>query len=213
MIFSDPFDENSPRIYRIGSVHLFDELNAVEIGYNRTPRGIRQVMKRDHYILHYVVSGKGTFCGEAFGKNGGYVVVPGELETVVADKDEPYEAYWIMFKGSGARRFLKSCGLPLHNGVFAFSKARDCAEILKEALFSNESSNEWEEAAMMNAALHRVMALHLSALEATASSETVAERAMKFINENEINAFITAGNVSEVYGLWGDKNRRKSIQK
>ena len=36
---------------------------------------------------------------------------------------------------------------------------------------------------------------------------------MKFINENEINAFITAGNVSEVYGLWGDKNRRKSIQK
>ena len=36
---------------------------------------------------------------------------------------------------------------------------------------------------------------------------------MKFINDNEINAFITAGNVSEVYGLWGDKNRRKNIQK
>jgi uncharacterized membrane-anchored protein YitT (DUF2179 family) len=35
---------------------------------------------------------------------------------------------------------------------------------------------------------------------------------MKFINENEINAFITAGNVSEVYGLWGDKNRRKAIK-
>ena len=35
---------------------------------------------------------------------------------------------------------------------------------------------------------------------------------MKFINENEINAFITAGNVSEVYGLWGDKNRRKTIK-
>ena len=36
---------------------------------------------------------------------------------------------------------------------------------------------------------------------------------MKYINDNEINAFITAGNVSEVYGLWGDKNRRKNIQK
>ena len=33
---------------------------------------------------------------------------------------------------------------------------------------------------------------------------------MKFINDNEINAFITAGNVSEVYGLWGDKNRHKN---
>ena len=36
---------------------------------------------------------------------------------------------------------------------------------------------------------------------------------MKFINDNEINAFITAGNVSEVYGLWGDKNRLKNTKK
>lgn len=36
---------------------------------------------------------------------------------------------------------------------------------------------------------------------------------MKYINENEINAFITAGNVSEVYGLWGDKNRLKNVNK
>lgn len=36
---------------------------------------------------------------------------------------------------------------------------------------------------------------------------------MKFINDNEINAFITAGNVSEVYGLWGDKNRLKNIER
>ena len=36
---------------------------------------------------------------------------------------------------------------------------------------------------------------------------------MKFVDENEINAFITAGNVSEVYGLWGDKNRRKNANK
>lgn len=33
---------------------------------------------------------------------------------------------------------------------------------------------------------------------------------MKFINQNNINAFITAGNVSEVYGLWmSDKKRLK----
>lgn len=36
---------------------------------------------------------------------------------------------------------------------------------------------------------------------------------MKYINDNEINAFITAGNVSEVYGLWGDKNRLKNVNK
>lgn len=35
---------------------------------------------------------------------------------------------------------------------------------------------------------------------------------MAFINTENINAFITAGNVSEVYGLWGDKNRIKNAQ-
>lgn len=31
---------------------------------------------------------------------------------------------------------------------------------------------------------------------------------MNHINENDINAFITAGNVSEVYGLWASKKRK-----
>ena len=34
---------------------------------------------------------------------------------------------------------------------------------------------------------------------------------MEFLNKNEINAFTTAGNVSEVYGLWA-KDRKKSRQ-
>ena len=33
---------------------------------------------------------------------------------------------------------------------------------------------------------------------------------MAYINQNEIKAFITAGNVSEVYGLWLDKKHIKS---
>ena len=33
---------------------------------------------------------------------------------------------------------------------------------------------------------------------------------MAFIRDNDIKAFITAGNVSEVYGLWSDhKGHRK----
>lgn len=32
---------------------------------------------------------------------------------------------------------------------------------------------------------------------------------MAFIRDENIDAFITAGNVSEVYGLWGDRNRLK----
>lgn len=49
-------------------------------------------------------------------------------------------------------------------------------------------------------------------LEALLSTDEFSDL-MKYINENEINAFITAGNVSEVYGLWGDKNRFKNAKK
>jgi hypothetical protein len=32
---------------------------------------------------------------------------------------------------------------------------------------------------------------------------------MKFIRDNKIPAFITAGNVSEVYGLWSEHRKKR----
>ncbi len=190
MLFDDPFDQNNARKYRIASLKLFDELNAVEIGYNCTPKGLRQVMKRDKYILHYIVRGKGEFCGKKFCKNTCYIVVPNELETVIADKVEPYEAYWIMFTGAGAIDFLKKCNLPNHNGVFTFDKVQECATILKNALLNINPSNEFEEAALMNSALHQIMALHLEQLKTPVLADSVPKKMMKFINENYYNNVI-----------------------
>ncbi|MCQ2300133.1 MAG: YitT family protein [Bacteroidales bacterium] len=48
---------------------------------------------------------------------------------------------------------------------------------------------------------------HSIELQALLSKDDFAEL-MKFINTNGINAFITAGNVSEIYGLW-NKNRKE----
>ncbi len=187
MLFNDCFYDKSPRSYRISSVNLFDELNAVEIGYNSTPKGLCQVMKRDKYILHYVVSGCGEFCHNKFVENSCYIVVPNELETVISDKDNPYETYWIMFKGTGAFDFLKKCNMPVHNKVFEFDKVNECANVLKNALFNINPSNEFEEAAVMNSALHQIMSIHFSNMLISASIDTVSQKAMKFINENYYN--------------------------
>lgn len=48
-------------------------------------------------------------------------------------------------------------------------------------------------------------------LESLLTKEEFA-RLMGFINTDHINAFITAGNVSEVYGLWSSSNRKKINQ-
>ncbi len=35
---------------------------------------------------------------------------------------------------------------------------------------------------------------------------------MKFMSDNDMHAFVTAGNCSEVYGLWSDKKRRRKVR-
>lgn len=187
MLFSTPFDADSPQYYRIASVSLNSELHVMEVGYNRTPKNLRQVMKRDVYILHYVIEGCGTFCGEGFDDSGGYLVCPGELEIVEADSKQPYEAYWIMVQGSEAIEFLKRCGLPLHNSVFTFTQTKACAEILRNTLFDINPKSEWEEASLMQAAFYRVMALHLAGFMGQGSGDTVPQKVKEFIQKNYYN--------------------------
>lgn len=200
MFFSFPFNSDCPLDYRSASVMLFDDINAVEIGYCRSPKGLYQIMKRDVYILHYITKGYGEFCGKKFAEGNCYIVVPNELETLSADDDNSYEAYWIMFKGKGALDFFKKCNLPCHNNVFEFDKVQECSEILRNALYNMNPSNELEEAAIMNSALHQIMALHFSVLPTNISVDSVTRKMMKFINENYYNN-ITIDSIAKSFGF------------
>lgn len=93
--------ESWPKYYRIPTVVMENRIFVVETGYNKVPPGTLQSMTRDLYIIHYVLSGKGLFMHEPFGAGDGYIVVPNEKEIIVADKEDPYESYWIMFRGRG----------------------------------------------------------------------------------------------------------------
>jgi len=136
------------------------------------------------YILHYVTAGCGTFCGEKFDNTCGYLVCPGELEIVETDKENPYEAYWIMFQGPESAEFLKKCGFSLHNGVFSFAQTKACGDILREALFDINPQNEWVETSQMQAAFYRVMALHLADFKRQDIGDTVAQKVKEYIQKN-----------------------------
>ena len=123
-----------PKYYRIPTVVMENRVSVVETGYNKVPSGTEQTMTRDVYIIHYVLSGKGLFMHEPFGAGDGYIVVPNEKEVIVADKEDPYESYWIMFRGADAHLLLKECGLPTHNGVFRFEKNTECIRIIQKNL-------------------------------------------------------------------------------
>ena len=180
-----PFDDFNPKTYRIPTFKYGSDISVVETGYNRVPPGLKQIMKRNVYILHYVIDGQGIFLGEKFDKNCGYVVVPDELEIIQADEKNPYETYWIMFQGAAAKSMLKKCGIAHHNGVFKSDINEQCAEILKKTLSEDRMINEFEEVCILQSAFYQIMALHMRDMEdISKSTSDIAHKVMSFINEN-----------------------------
>ena len=185
MLFSAPFDNKSPRYYRTSNIRLNTDISVLEIGYNRMPHEMQQIMQRDVYILHYITSGKGFFLNCEFDETCGYLVTPNELEIIYSDKNDPYECYWIMFRGALAPEMLRKCGLTEHNHVFQFNKNKECSKILQKTLFEIEPINEFSEACKMQAAFYEIIAIHTEDLkENSLISNFTVQNIADFLQKN-----------------------------
>ena len=146
---------------------------------------MKQVMKRDVFILHYIISGRGVFLGEKFDESCGYIVVPNEIEIIESDKENPYESCWIIFGGVSAGEMMKKCGFPNRNGVFKFDKNKQCADILKNAVFEMNPKNSLEEACIMQSAFYRILSFHMQNInERDSVSSLAAIKVREFIKQN-----------------------------
>ena len=70
---------------------------------------------RDHFLVHYVMEGRGTFrCGgvEAhLGKGEGFLIRPSEVTYYEADREDPWTYCWVGFDGTRAASLLALAGL------------------------------------------------------------------------------------------------------
>lgn len=77
---------------------------------------------RDHYLIHFVAAGRGTFEKEdrryTLGPGQGFLIVPGEVTTYYADIDQPWEYYWFGFAGDAAAHLLPLCGVSARFPIF-----------------------------------------------------------------------------------------------
>lgn len=77
---------------------------------------------RDHFLLHYIISGSGTF--ELDGKsynlhaNQGFLICPDVITYYEASSKDPWIYTWIGFRGIKAETFLKNIKLDKDNPVF-----------------------------------------------------------------------------------------------
>ena len=81
---------------------------------------------RDHYIIHYVLGGKGTFTvgGTTYTleKHDGFLICPDTVVYYQADMDEPWSYAWVGFHGFKAAAYLKQAGLDNQHPVFRYDR-------------------------------------------------------------------------------------------
>lgn len=90
---------------------------------------------RDHFLIHYILSGKGVFyVGDKtypLAKGQGFLICPGIITYYRADFDDPWHYSWVGFHGLKAEGYLKQANLTVENPVFTYDRddfIRNCFE-------------------------------------------------------------------------------------
>lgn len=98
--------------------------------------------KRNHYLFHFVFSGKGLLNSNnsddetkqyKIEANQGFLICPGQVNTYFADEHLPWEYAWVEFDGVKALEFMEMAGLSFDQPVYRMKK-REHADNTKRLL-------------------------------------------------------------------------------
>lgn len=117
---------------------------------------------RDHYLIHCIVSGKGTFStgGRQYrlGAGDGFLVVPSSVVSYAADRNDPWEYCWVGFNGTDAKRLMEQTGL-LQNGPVFHSRQAALLQKLLVGICNTSGTGYSQEARMESGLLMFLAAL------------------------------------------------------
>lgn len=158
---------------------------------------------RDHFLIHFVASGKGvlrTAEGEySICAGQGFIIFPDEITVYSADDEQPWAYDWVGYRGGGAEEITKAAGLSRDRRVFTPEQPEMIGRLLRD--ISEDMSTAGELAAA--GALIRFMA-HLAAGGRAAQETRVSrrhyDRARWFMDGNYAKP-ITVQDVADFTGL------------
>ncbi len=100
--------------------------------------------KRNHYLFHYIFSGKGYLSsndssGETklykLEKGQGFLICPGQVNTYYADEKDPWEYSWVEFDGVKAVEFLNMVGIGYDKPVYRMKSSEFYDSIRDELMY------------------------------------------------------------------------------
>jgi len=163
---------------------------------------------RDHYLLHYVLDGKGVF--ETGGrryeltKGQGFLIVPGTIAFYQADRLNPWSYCWIGFNGSLAGSLLHQAGLSMKSPILDFPEDRAVRDCIREMTESRRfgPAREYRLAGLLHMLLSEFIAAHppVEIVRRDAWSEAYVEKVKDFIQLNYAQK-ITVEDIAAFAGL------------
>ncbi|MBO5093164.1 MAG: AraC family transcriptional regulator [Lachnospiraceae bacterium] len=99
---------------------------------------------KPHFLIHYVLSGKGKFSVQNQEYNleagSGFLIEPGELAFYQADEKEPWTYVWVGFSGSRAAEYMAKIGLSGKHPVFCAGRQDALYACVRNMMEHNTSS-------------------------------------------------------------------------
>lgn len=120
-----------------GGTHLDRCLSICQFGGEQcAPGHAYGPAARDHYLIHFVVSGKGTLFadGKTFPVSPGesFVIYPWEITYYQADARAPWHYLWVGFGGRDAENLLNRCGYSRETRVLRSAHPESAGEALTQ---------------------------------------------------------------------------------
>ena len=145
---------------------------------------------RDHYLIHYVISGKGfyRYNDSLYEINEGdaFLVFPNEEITYFADKDNPWEYAWVGFSGSDASTIIQATDfsnkIPIIHSISNGSQIKNQISKIYES-----HGNEFNHSVEMTGHLYTLLAMFISLSsnnEPENSSLIYVQKSIEYINSN-----------------------------
>lgn len=100
--------------------------------------------RRNHYLFHYIISGRGTlFSDDVHGythtyklhAGQGFLIVPKQINTYIADVNTPWEYTWIEFDGLHVKQYLEASGLTINQPIYKSGDPELSDKMKREMLY------------------------------------------------------------------------------
>lgn len=140
---------------------------------------------RDHFLIHYVLSGKGIFqIGDMtyhLEKGQGFLICPGIISYYKADAEKPWTYCWTGFHGLKAEYHLRQAGLSAEKPLFRYDKDDKLHQCFQE-MIDTKAFIKTRETRLLSL-LYRLLSLLIEASDSDGLFDPRQDRKEQYIKK------------------------------